>query len=308
MPVPLANESGANAGGGENPSSDGAASAGRKTPPLDANAAPWTPGWTPETLATYQEAHHQEAHHRYAGYDNVPQMYDYAGWVPHVDEESQARQEAQAQQEALARAASKRAVETREHQGWAAIQPQMAQHGARPNKMVERAAPQKSRPQPSGGAIEKQQALVKACLRARARPLTHTQPPTNLTEIHRSICEKAAKAQASKPSSEGEGSGELTPRFPPQSQVFDVQSELPRILGRGSANTLALSPKAEESLGIDLKFLDDESPTHHDDSPPQNFDAMSALFASAGPDIASARPNMPAMPPPQPRFLAARLG
>jgi hypothetical protein len=220
-----------------------------------------------------------------------------------------AQQEAQAQQEANARAASKRASEAREQQGWAAVQPQMAQqqHAARPNKMMERAAPQKSRPQQSGGALEKQQALVKACLRARARPLTHTAPPTNLTEIHRSICEKAAKAQSSKPSSDGEGSGELTPRFPPQSQVFDAPGELPRILGRGSANTLALSPKAEESLGIDLKFLDDESPTHHDDSPPQGFDAMSALFAAPGPDAMS-RPNMPAMPPPVPRFLPARLG
>merc|ERR1719409_1257923 len=175
--------------------------------------------------------------------------------------------------------------------------------------MIERAAPQKSRPQPSGGAIEKQQALVKACL--RARPLTHTAPPTNLSEIHRTICEKAAKAQTSKPSSEGggSGSGELTPRFPPQSQAFEGNGELPRILGRGGANaSMALSPKAEESLGIDLKFLDDESPTHHDESPPQGFDAMSALFAAPGLEAASARPNMPAMPPPQPRFLAARLG
>jgi hypothetical protein len=234
-------------------------------------------------------------------------MYDYGGWVPHVDPDAQAQEAAQAQQEAIARAASKRAVETREHQGWAAVQPQMAQHGARQNKMIDRAAPQKSRPQPSGGAVEKQQALVKACLRARARPLTHTAPPTNLTEIHRSLCEKAAKAQASKSSSEGEGSGELTPRFPPQSEVFDAHGELPRILGRGAAASLALSPKAEENLGIDLGFLDDESPTHNDDSPPRNFDAMSALFASPGMDLSS-RPNMPAMPPPQPRFLAARLG
>jgi hypothetical protein len=237
--------------------------------------------------------------------------------------------EAQAQREAQARVAAKRAAEARanEHTAWSAVAQQMEQMAqpapARQHKNIER-QPSKQRPpqqqhqqpqQPppqhsNGGALEKQQALVKACLRARARPLTHTAPPTNLAELHRQICDKAACAPDGKQEKqEGEPIGELTPRFPPRTVYDETRGELPRILGRMNPTAppgTTLSPKAEDNLGIDLKFLDEESPAHgqHHETPPQGFDAMSALFSLPTNDFTGPRPCPVA--PPQPRFLQAR--
>jgi hypothetical protein len=199
-------------------------------------------------------------------------------------------------QSRMAAAKAKKAIEAaaQEHPGWGAVTSQI--DDPRRAKMD-----RKARPAVSAG-MEKQRALVAACVKARSRPLTHTAPPQNLAEMHRRIIEGQSAT---------EKKDELTPRFPP-ANVFSapseepmpssgpaVASDLPRILGR-SAQTLNISPKAEDALGLDLKFLDEDEETPAD----QGRDLMAPFLGFAIPESpVVVPPAMPPSMPPQPRFL-----
>lgn len=183
----------------------------------------------------------------------------------------------------MAAAKAKKAIEAaaQEHPGWSAVTSQI--DDPRRAKMD-----RKARPAVSAG-MEKQRALVAACVKARSRPLTHTAPPQNLAEMHRRIMEGQAASEKK--------NDELTPRFPPANVFLPAgeepssgpaaASDLPRILGR-SAQVLSMSPKAEDALGLDLKFLDEDEETPAD----------GGLLADPFLSFAAALPESPAMPPP----------
>jgi hypothetical protein len=247
------------------------------TPPLDANAPAWP--WTEQQYLTVP-------------YVESSQMMDQY-WTP----------QQHGMQSRIVAAKAKKAIEqaAQEHPGWSAVAAQLDDRD--PRKKV--ANPIKVRPTgPSG--LEKQRALVAACVKARSRPLTHTAPPQNLADLHRRIIEQAADPELQELKRWSQD--ELTPRFPP-SNLFEEtagtqNSDLPRILGR-SAQALNLSPKAEDAPGLDLKFLDDD-----DDTPPESQGDFLRSVANPSEIIAIedkrpaafAPPNMP----PQPRFLRPR--
>lgn len=270
------------------------------TPPLDANAPAWP--WT-------------EQHYLNVPYVESSQMMDQY-WTP----------QQHGVQSRLVAAKAKKAIEqaAQEHPGWSAVTSQLDDRD--PRRKV--ANPTKVRPTgPSG--LEKQRALVAACVKARSRPLTHTAPPQNLADLHRRIIDQAADPEQHELKRGSQD--ELTPRFPP-SNLFEEtavtqNSDLPRILGR-SAQALNLSPKAEDAPGLDLKFLDDDD----DDTPPEaqgeflrsvadpclsgvaSVAEASAAGATApvfGSGIVVAEDKRPATfappsMPPQPRFLRPR--
>lgn len=250
------------------------------TPPLDANAPAFTP-WTDQQYSAVANALSAVVNVD----ENAPMMDQY--WAP--QNEVQAR---------MAAAKAKKAVEAaaQEHPGWSAVASQIDD----PRKKM----PDRNKVRPTGpSGVEKQRALVAACVKARSRPLTHSAPPTNLADMHRRILEAANGSDEPKRASQDE----LTPRFPP-SNCFEeapAHNELPRILGRSA---FSMSPKAEDAIGLDLKFLDED-----DDTP---GDGSAFLRNIANPFLPSAvgnamQPNLtpPCMPPsmpPQPRFLRAK--
>lgn len=276
MPVPFVNEvfpaEGAEGsdGGRRTPPLGGGT-----TPPLDANAPAFKPGQGAWAGASDT-------------FSNL--TYDAAPFFPN---EMQSR---------MAAAKAKKAIEAaaQEHPGWGAVSSQI--DDPRRAKMD-----RKARPAVSAG-MEKQRALVAACVKARSRPLTHTAPPQNLAEMHRRIIEGQSATDKK---------DDLTPRFPP-ANVFApppglelpssgpaaVASDLPRILGR-SAQALNISPKAEDALGLDLKFLDEDEETPADTGLGPELSAAPFLGFAIPESPAVVPPAMPPTMPPMPRFGAS---
>jgi hypothetical protein len=159
--------------------------------------------------------------------------------------------------------------------------------------------------------------MVMACLRARARGLSHMQPPANLEELHRQVLSGKHSGAAAHPA-------ELTPRFspqlgraaptpeetsaagsPPESQA-DQAIDLARLTvpaAETRAEQLFAPPAvhadalAPEKCGLDLTFLDEEESPGGKTIP--EMSPMSALFLGLPPPS-----RMPtAAQPPVPRFL-----
>ena len=88
---------------------------------------------------------------------------------------------------------------------------------ARPTERGWTEAQKPERPALTPQQVEKQRKMVTACLRARARGLSHMKPPGNLEELHRQVL-SGKRSNAS--------SAELTPRFSPQ--LTSLPQELPQ--------------------------------------------------------------------------------
>jgi len=299
-------------------SSESGASSGRKTPPLDANAAPFYPrGHSVAEQPVQRQLFNATSDERVSFGQSLQPPEPPAAHLAHWPTERVPRAEAAPRSWPAWRGWEDRAWA--EQRAWEAPKPDPRAwaEAPKPEPRAWTEAPKPERPALSAQQVERQRKMVMACLRARARGLSHMQPPANLEELHRQVLSGKHSGAAAHPA-------ELTPRFspqlgraaptpeetsaagsPPESQA-DQAIDLARLTvpaAETRAEQLFVPPAvhadalAPEKCGLDLTFLDEEESPGGKTIP--EMSPMSALFLGLPPPS-----RMPtAAQPPVPRFL-----